>query len=103
MKRDLIKISPKTTQKLKDMGVGLVYLFGSRAEGTAHPLSDFDIGIVFSDKKSFKKSKSDRSIWVQNSTIFSKKSCPRHLKIRRKCHFYRLALDNICDSHALDK
>jgi len=57
MSENLIKISPKTTQKLKDMGVGLVYLFGSRAEGTAHPLSDFDIGIVLSDKKKLQEVK----------------------------------------------
>jgi|GEM_PF-4454070 len=33
---------------LKDMGVGLAILFGSRAAGKAvHPKSDVDIGIVF--------------------------------------------------------
>ena len=36
-------------EKLKKLGVGLVYLFGSRAEGTAGPSSDFDVGLVFSD------------------------------------------------------
>src|SRR3989344_3943286 len=35
--------------KLKKLGVGLVYLFGSQAEGTAGPSSDFDIGVVFLD------------------------------------------------------
>lgn len=37
--------------KLKSLNVGLVYLFGSEAEGTAGPLSDVDIGIVFTDPK----------------------------------------------------
>lgn len=37
--------------KLKELKVGLVYLFGSEAEGTAGPLSDVDIGIVFVDPK----------------------------------------------------
>ncbi len=35
--------------KLKKLKVGLVYLFGSRAEGTAGPSSDYDIGVVFTD------------------------------------------------------
>ncbi len=35
--------------KLKKLEVGLVYLFGSQAEGTAGPSSDFDLGVVFSD------------------------------------------------------
>ena len=38
-------------QKLNELKVGLVYLFGSEAEGTAGPLSDVDIGIVFTDPK----------------------------------------------------
>lgn len=37
--------------KLKELKVGLVYLFGSEAEGTAGPLSDVDIGIVFTNPK----------------------------------------------------
>lgn len=36
-------------QKLVDLGVGIVYLFGSHAEETAGPLSDTDIGVVFTD------------------------------------------------------
>lgn len=34
-------------KKLKDLNVGLVYLFGSQVEGASGPASDFDIGIVF--------------------------------------------------------
>lgn len=37
--------------KLKELKVGLVYLFGSEAEGTSGPLSDVDIGVVFVDPK----------------------------------------------------
>lgn len=37
--------------KLKELNVGLVYLFGSEADGTAGPLSDVDIGVVFTDPK----------------------------------------------------
>lgn len=36
-------------QQLVDLGVGIVYLFGSHAEGTTGPLSDIDIGVVFTD------------------------------------------------------
>lgn len=35
--------------ELKKLKVGLVYLFGSHAEGVAGPASDYDIGIVFTD------------------------------------------------------
>ncbi|MBI3393341.1 MAG: nucleotidyltransferase domain-containing protein [Nitrospirae bacterium] len=33
--------------RLRNLGVGLVYLFGSQAQGTDTPLSDVDIGVVF--------------------------------------------------------
>jgi uncharacterized protein len=41
---DLPKL-PK--EKLQELKVGIVYLFGSQAEGTAGELSDIDVGIVF--------------------------------------------------------
>lgn len=41
-------LSQEQIQRLKNLGVELVYLFGSHAEGTTHPLSDIDIGIVLS-------------------------------------------------------
>jgi len=40
---------PLPAEKLRALKVGLVYLFGSRAEGVAGPSSDFDVGIVFTD------------------------------------------------------
>ncbi len=36
-------------EKLQDLGIGLVYLFGSQVESASGPLSDVDIGIVCSD------------------------------------------------------
>ena len=36
-------------RRLKKLEVGLIYLFGSHAEGAAGELSDIDIGIVFSN------------------------------------------------------
>lgn len=37
--------------KLRELKVALVYLFGSQAEGTAGPSSDIDVGVVFADPK----------------------------------------------------
>ena len=39
-------------QKLNELKVGLVYLFGSEAEGTAGPLSDVDIELFLLIQKS---------------------------------------------------
>lgn len=40
-------LSTTLQQHLRELGVSLVYLFGSRAEGKAMPHSDVDIGVVF--------------------------------------------------------
>lgn len=37
--------------KLKNLGVAGVYLFGSQAEGVAGKLSDFDVAVLFRDAK----------------------------------------------------
>ena len=37
-------------EKLKELRVGLVYLFGSHAEGVAGSGSDIDVGVVVTDK-----------------------------------------------------
>lgn len=42
-----MNISEKNKTKLKKLGVGIVYLFGSRAVGGALKYSDYDIGLVF--------------------------------------------------------
>lgn len=48
-------ISEINKEKLRNLGVGIIYLFGSRALGTALEKSDYDIGLVFIDpKKAFK-------------------------------------------------
>lgn len=39
----------KHKEKLKELGVSIVYLFGSRATGRKAPSSDTDIGVVFRD------------------------------------------------------
>ncbi len=40
-------LSAEHRQRLRDLGVSLLYLFGSYAEGVATPLSDVDVGVVF--------------------------------------------------------
>ncbi len=45
----IVELSEKTKQKLAAMGVGVVYLYGSRVQGTAYEHSDYDVGVVFSD------------------------------------------------------
>lgn len=44
-------LSENNKQKLRDAGVGIIYLFGSRALGVALKKSDHDIGVVFADVK----------------------------------------------------
>ncbi len=45
------QFSKKAVNFFRECGIGIVYLFGSRAEGTHKADSDFDTGIVFTDKK----------------------------------------------------
>ena len=49
MKSKHRKLDASQKKFLKDMKVGVVYLFGSQAEGFATPLSDVDVGVVFQD------------------------------------------------------
>lgn len=44
-------LSQQTKKRLKDLGVGIVYLFGSRSNETASENSDYDLGAVFMDEK----------------------------------------------------
>ena len=41
----------KIRTKLKELGILIVYLFGSKATGMTTPLSDIDIGVVVKDSK----------------------------------------------------
>lgn len=47
----MIQLDSQIEEKLRSLDVGIVYLFGSYAEGTNHTLSDLDLGIVFSNEK----------------------------------------------------
>lgn len=42
-----LKTIKLNTNLLKDLGVGLIVVFGSRLSGGIHPKSDLDIGVVF--------------------------------------------------------
>lgn len=44
-----IILSEESKRRLTDLGVGVLYLYGSRAQGTAHENSDYDVGVVFTD------------------------------------------------------
>ena len=46
------QITFRHSQQLRELGVSLIYLFGSVAEGNAHDLSDLDIGIVLQSEPS---------------------------------------------------
>lgn len=35
--------------KLRELGVSIVYLFGSKADGTSTPMSDTDLGVVLKE------------------------------------------------------
>lgn len=40
--------------KLRQAGIGIIYLFGSYAEGVSDPQSDLDVGIVFTNSNIIK-------------------------------------------------
>ena len=46
-----IIFSKAEQQKLKSLGIDILYLFGSQAEGMAGDLSDFDFGVVLRNTK----------------------------------------------------
>ena len=49
-----IKFSQKQLNQFEKIGIEIIYLFGSQAEGKIHPLSDFDFGIVFEKPEKYK-------------------------------------------------
>ena len=42
-----MNLSPLQLEKLRNLGVSLIYLFGSYAEGKEGPLSDIDLAVLF--------------------------------------------------------
>lgn len=64
-----IKFSNKQLNQFKKMGVETVYLFGSQAQGFTHPLSDVDLGVVFSEPEKYKDKTMDP--YLKLDDIFS--------------------------------
>jgi len=50
----IMKLQAQHSAKLNELNVGVVYLFGSYAEQSQHPLSDLDLGIVMRDPRILK-------------------------------------------------
>jgi predicted nucleotidyltransferase len=50
MKADIMR-KPVPAHELEALGVGVMYLFGSQAEGVAGSGSDIDVGIIFDNPK----------------------------------------------------
>lgn len=51
-----ISLSPPVQQRLRALGVIALYLFGSRAQGRAGPLSDYDFGVLLKDPQPVQRS-----------------------------------------------
>jgi len=49
-----INFSKKQINQFKKLGIEIIYLFGSYAHGFTTPMSDVDIGVVFSNPKKYK-------------------------------------------------
>lgn len=47
----MVQLTDQEQQKLKELGVAALYLFGSRAQGIAGPLSDYDFAVLMRDAK----------------------------------------------------
>lgn len=77
-----IEFSSKQLNQFKEMGIEVVYLFGSRAQGKTTLLSDFDFGIVFRSPEKYK----DKTLEVYSKLykIFSKVLPQHYLEYRFK-------------------
>lgn len=51
-----MKLNASQIKRVKDLGISVIYLFGSYAEGKDLPLSDIDIGVVFTDESALSNS-----------------------------------------------
>lgn len=57
--------------KLEELGVSAIYLFGSQAQGSARPLSDFDFGIILKDPSVLQDYKKKKEIYNELYDVFS--------------------------------
>ena len=49
MSREIVSLPPTGADRLRRLGVALVYLYGSEAVGRSNALSDIDVGVIFRD------------------------------------------------------
>ena len=66
------------------MGIDIVYLFGSYAQGKTHPLSDIDIGVVFKNPEKYKDKTMDAYLKLYDilTDVLPKDYLKRRTKIR---------------------
>ena len=57
-----IKFNPQQKKILEELGVSLVYVFGSQVDGTANILSDIDLGVVFAQEVNYRADKKERYV-----------------------------------------
>ncbi len=54
-----VKFSEQQKNMFKELGINLVYIFGSQIDGTQNKLSDIDVGVVFGNKERSVKDRND--------------------------------------------
>lgn len=75
----MIRFDNKMKTKLKKLGVGVIYLIGSRAMENARANSDFDFAVVMKDSK--KLSKGTLDLYHKLYQIFSDAVPDIHIKL----------------------
>lgn len=75
-----MKFSQKQLNQFKKMGILVIYLFGSQAQGKTHKLSDVDIGIVFEKPERYKDKTLD--VYLKLYDIFTEVLPKDYLKRR---------------------
>lgn len=64
-----IKFTRKQLKTFNELGVELIYLYGSYAQGYTHPMSDIDVGVVLKEPQKYENKTMDAYIKLHN--IFS--------------------------------
>ena len=75
----MIKFDSNTKTRLKKLGVGVIYLIGSRATQNTRPNSDFDFAVVMKGTK--KLSKGTLNLYHKLYQIFSDAVPKLHVKL----------------------
>lgn len=77
-----IKFHKKQIEEFKRLEISIIYLFGSRAQGKTHPLSDFDIGVVFENPEKYRNKTLD--VYSKLYDIFTEVLPKKYLRQRFK-------------------